>query len=44
MRNKQIAWPALLIELDTTGVSREDCNIFLACRLVNQDDGSLGGC
>lgn len=41
MRNKQIALPALLIELDTTGVSREDSVIHLVCRLVNQGDDSL---
>ncbi|MGV8941498.1 MAG: hypothetical protein ACOH1P_08165 [Lysobacter sp.] len=34
--------PALLVELDTTGVSREDRPIHVVCRLVDQsEDGEL---
>jgi len=42
MRGQQISLPALLIELDTTGVSREDQPIQVVCKLVDRsEDGHL---
>lgn len=41
-RHPQIAFPALLVELDTTGVKREDRPIHIVCRLVDQsNEGQL---
>ncbi|MFY2764879.1 hypothetical protein [Arenimonas sp. MALMAid1274] len=44
MRNLPIPWPALLVELDTTGVTREDQVIQVVCALVDKIDvdGALG--
>lgn len=42
MRGQQISFPALLVELDTTGVRREDRPIYIVCKLVDQsEDGQL---
>ena len=38
MKRQQISLPALLVELDTTGVSREDRPIHVVCRLVDQSE------
>ena len=41
-QTEQIPFPALLVELDTTGVAREDLPIQVVCRLVGQaEDGQL---
>ena len=41
-RTQQIPLPVLLVELDTTGVTREDLPIQVVCRLVDRDgDGQL---